>query len=278
MPSGFEHVYKEVEKFKAGAYCASSVKEEINTPFHSHDKGQFIYTVKGTLHIDTETNHYFLPVEHFIWVPKNVTHRMWSNNSSFRMFTIYFDSDGEQAQFFDNTGVYMVNDLLHQMIAFARQWEGHICENDFAAHKFLQGFKAVLPQVTKAGSLPLLAFVRPHNQRLLDVMEYMRLNMEHKPDLKNTAQKFGFSERSLSRLFKSEGISFIEYLQAVRVMRSMELLAEKNLNVNMVGLKVGYESLTAFSNIFMRFTGVRPTDYTKNLKSNPPSHTPATVS
>ena len=266
MPGGFEHVYSEVTKFTTGVYCASSGKETIDTPFHAHDKGQFIYTVKGTLHIYTASNHYFLPAEHFIWVPATVTHRMWTNNSSFRMFTMYFDNKDEEAGFFRQTGVYMVNNLMHEMIAFARQWDGHISEYDAAAYKFLQGFKAILPQLTKIGSLPLLGFVRARNERLLEVMQYLRTHIDEKLELSSVAQKFGFSERSLSRLFKSEGTSFIEYLQAVRVVRSMELLAEKNLNVNMVALRVGYESLTAFSNIFMRFTGVRPTDYLKSIR------------
>lgn len=266
MPSGFEHVFNEVAKFKTGVYCASSVKEEIDTPFHQHDKGQFVYTVKGTLHIYTENNHYFLPVAHFLWIPRNVVHRMWTNNSSFRMFTIYFDNQGEQAGFFDHTGVYVANELLHQMIVFARQWNGYIGKTDIAAYKFLQGFKAILPEAAETGRLPLLGFVRPHNDRLSEVMQYMRANMENKLELTGIARKYGLGERSLSRLFKSEGTSFVEYLQAIRVVRSMELLAEKKLNVNLVALKVGYESLTAFSNIFLRFTGVRPTDYIKNIR------------
>jgi quercetin dioxygenase-like cupin family protein len=48
-----------VQKFRAGIYCASSVKKEIYTPFHFHDEGQFIFTIKGTLHIQTESSHYF---------------------------------------------------------------------------------------------------------------------------------------------------------------------------------------------------------------------------
>ena len=265
MASRFDYVFSQVAKFQTGFYCASSIKEEIDTPFHSHDKGQFIYTVKGTLHIQTEVSHYFLPVGHFIWIPKNVVHRTWTNNSSFRMFTIYFDTQGDFSDYYDHTAVYMVNDLLKEMIGFARQWEGYLSDEEIAG-RFLQGFKAILPQVSQFAALPLLGFVRPRNERLLEIMQYMRSNIEHKLTLADTSKKFGFSERSLSRLFKLEGTSFIEYLQALRVVRSMELLAEKKLNVNLVASKVGYESVTAFSNIFTRFTGVRPADYIKNIK------------
>jgi transcriptional regulator GlxA family with amidase domain len=97
----------------------------------------------------------------------------------------------------------------------------------------------------------------------LKVMEYMQKNLENKLDAAMIAAKFGFSDRSLSRLFYAEGISFIEYMQSLRVVKSMELLAENNMNINMVAASVGYESITAFSNVFLRFTGLRPSEYIK---------------
>ncbi|WP_371416411.1 helix-turn-helix domain-containing protein [Pedobacter sp. L105] len=35
------------------------------------------------------------------------------------------------------------------------------------------------------------------------------------------------------------------------------------MNVNIVAAKVGYESPSTFSNVFMSFTGIRPTEYVK---------------
>ncbi len=263
MHSFFEDVSREVEKFKSGVYCSASERNEIDTPYHTHNKGQFIYAEKGTLNIFTNNHHYFLPVEHFIWIPKGVEHRIWTNNSQIMMFTVYFDNSDEASDFFKNTGVYMVNNLLHEMIVFARQWDGHINANNLPALKFMEGFKAILPQISSIGKLPLLGFVRPKNERLLTVMDYMQKNLENKLDATILAAKFGFSDRSLSRLFNAEGISFIEYLQSLRIVKSMELLAENNMNINMAAASVGYESVTAFSNIFLRFTGLRPSEYLK---------------
>lgn len=261
MTEGFEYVFAEVEKFKLGVFCASSLKEEIDTPFHKHDKGQLVYTVKGTLHINTEERQYFLPVDHCIWIPKNLVHRMWTNNTSFRMFTIYFDDEVEESGFYSNTSVFSVNVLMHEMIKMARGWNGYIAKNDAVKYKFLQGLKAILPEIAGFDHLPLLAFVNPVNERLVEVIAYIRANISTKLKLEEIANRFGFSSRSLSRLFSKEGISFIEYVQSARVVKSMELLSEKNHNVNMVALHVGYESITAFSNIFLRFTGIRPAEY-----------------
>lgn len=270
MHSFFDDVYPAVEKFEYGAYCSASEKNEIDTPMHTHNKGQFIYAQKGTLHIITEHHQYFLPVEHFIWIPQNTRHRVWTNNTHIMMFTIYFDTQHQQNDFYDETGVYVVNNLLHEMITFATQWHGHIDRHMPVAYPFLQALKAILPTLRTVAKLPLLGFVQAKNERLLKVMDYMRENINHKISLSLVAEKFGFSPRSLSRLFSVEGISFNAYLQSVRIVKSMELLAEKNMDVNTVSIFVGYESPASFSKVFKKFTGMLPSDYLKSPHKNLP--------
>lgn len=264
MHTPFELVFPEVEKFERGAYCSASERNEIDTPLHEHNKGQFIYAEKGTLHIETADSRYFLPVEHFLWIPSCTRHRIWTNNSQILMFTIYFDQENEVDPFFLQTGVYGVNKLLKEMILFARQWDGYIGENQLPAFRFVQALQSILPQVSALKAPPLLGMIQPKNDRLLTVMEFMRSHLSEKMELNVMARTFGFSTRSLSRLFASEGINFINYLQALRVFRAMELLEERNLTINQVALMVGYESASAFSNLFIKFTGLRPSEYLRH--------------
>ncbi|WP_183580498.1 helix-turn-helix domain-containing protein [Mucilaginibacter sp. X5P1] len=77
------------------------------------------------------------------------------------------------------------------------------------------------------------------------------------------SSKFSFNDRSLSRLFYAKGASFIEYLQYLRILKCTELLSENNMNINMVAVSAGYESVTTLSNIFLHFAGLRPSDYIK---------------
>jgi AraC-like DNA-binding protein len=265
MALPFDKVYHDVQRFRLGAYCSTSEKGGIATPFHMHNKGQFIYAEKGTLHIATEDRQYFLPVEHFIWIPRGVRHRMWTNNATVRMFTIYFDNQYTTDDFYHATGVYMVNNLLHEMIQFVLSWEGHVGKHDFSSYQFLMGLKAILPGLSKTRQLPLLGFIKPRDERLQEVIDYMRKHLDEKLELGQVAGKFGFSTRSLSRSFNMEGTSFIEYLQSLRIIQSMELLAEKDFSVGRIAAMVGYDSITAFSHTFMRFTGIRPSAYTKGL-------------
>ena len=266
MHTPFEPVFQAVEQFEAGAYCSASERSEIDTPFHAHSKSQFIYAEKGTLHIFTATGHFFLPVEHFVWIPRGTEHRIWTNSTHTMMFTIYFDSRDETDGFFTETGIYMVGRLLHELIGFARQWDGHVGPANGPGFKFLQAFQAILPQLSQLTKLPMLGFVRTKNERLRTVLDYLQANLAARLDAASVAARFGLSDRALSRLFHAEGLSFVVYLQSVRIIRAMELLAEKNMNVSLAALHVGYESVAAFSKVFRRFTGLRPKDYLLKYK------------
>lgn len=261
MHSYYQDVFPAVEAFQSGAFCTTSEQAEIDTPFHRHNKDQFVYAQKGTLRIETRTNQLFLPVEHFIWIPRDTEHRVWTNNTQIIMFTIYFDRDRLLSGFYDQIGVYPVTTMLHEMIAYASSWNGHIDQTQYGPFEFLQAFRAILPDLSAWRKPPMLGFVQATNKRLRSVMEYLRDHLEEKISLNDMADKFGFSERSLSRLFQKEGINFTQYLQAIRIVKAMELLSEKNLNIDTVSLLVGYESPSSFSNTFMRYTGIRPSEY-----------------
>ena len=264
MHSYYEDVQPAVEAFQSGAYCSTSEQAEINTPFHAHNKDQFVYAQKGTLQVQIRNSQLFLPVEHFIWIPRNTEHRMWTNNTQLLMFTIYFDRDQPSDPFYDCVGVHAVTKLLHEMIHYSKQWDGHIGKTKYGPYEFLQAFKAILPTIGLVNKPPMLGFIQVTDERLLAVMNYMRDHLNEIIILNDMADRFGFSPRSLSRLFQKEGINFTEYLQAIRIVKAMELLSEKKITIDAVSFLVGYESSSSFSNVFMRYTGMRPSEYIKN--------------
>ena len=76
------------------------------------------------------------------------------------------------------------------------------------------------------------------------------------------AARFGMSSRSLSRLFKEDmGISYIRFLRAIRIAKALELMSENNYSILEIAMRVGYNELSSFSNIFTRVTGIRPSIY-----------------
>jgi len=72
--------------------------------------------------------------------------------------------------------------------------------------------------------------------------------------------------RTLERQFKKEtGISLAKYIQMVRIIKSLELLSEGELNISEIAFRVGYSSAQSYSNVFMKLLGKRPSAYFEPL-------------
>lgn len=83
--------------------------------------------------------------------------------------------------------------------------------------------------------------------------------------LQETARHLEISESHLSRLFKEEtGLSFIQYLNAVRINKAAVMMKDSSKNINDIATGCGFPTPGYFSKIFKQFSGYTPTAY-RNL-------------
>jgi AraC-like DNA-binding protein len=76
----------------------------------------------------------------------------------------------------------------------------------------------------------------------------------------------GVSETALKSLFrKGLGMSWVHYLQSLRVRRAMELLQARGASVQGAAMDVGFESLSHFNATFRAFTGSSPKQHLRRL-------------
>lgn len=80
-------------------------------------------------------------------------------------------------------------------------------------------------------------------------------------------KKFKISEWRLRKITKNIfGSSIGQYLNNLRLEKSIQLLLETDLTVNEITVRIGYTSPTTFSNIFRNKTGYSPTTFRKKSK------------
>lgn len=257
-----KYYIKDVDTDKDSIYCHHDLMGELLVPTHKHLKGQMLYTEGGIVHVTTETKTYYLPARHFIWIPAGVLHSIHPNSENVMMRNLYFPVQKKEDAFYHLEGIYPINDLLLQMMLFTNRWNGNLKKGS-RNYEIAQAIKAILPEICSY-NLPLsLPF--PKDPRLKKIVAHLENNLDETILFADLSKKFGFSERSLYRLFIKElNMSFIQYFTIRRIIKSIELLLENKLTVNEVANAVGYNSVPTFSNTFYKILNQRPSEYLNN--------------
>jgi AraC family transcriptional regulator len=98
------------------------------------------------------------------------------------------------------------------------------------------------------------------------VREYLSAHLEQDVSLGELAAIVGLSSAHFSRAHKqATGLSPLQSLTAMRLERAKALLADPRLPVIQVALSCGYESPSAFAQVFRRETGMTPTNWRRRL-------------
>ena len=98
-------------------------------------------------------------------------------------------------------------------------------------------------------------------RRIVQAKLFIDNNYRDNIDLDNIADEAYFSKFHFIRLFKKiYGKTPHQYLMAVRIEKARQLLKANN-TVSETCYCVGFESLSSFSGLFKRITGVTPSDF-----------------
>ena len=80
--------------------------------------------------------------------------------------------------------------------------------------------------------------------------------------VKQLSDYFSMHRTLISKILKASlGITFSDYLLRLRIERSMELLENTDMSINMIGEAVGYINYITFKRAFVRYHGLSPREF-----------------
>tara|TARA_B110000977_G_scaffold116530_1_gene150519 strand:+ start:284 stop:1258 length:975 start_codon:yes stop_codon:yes gene_type:complete len=107
---------------------------------------------------------------------------------------------------------------------------------------------------------------------LSDLVAYLEENLREKVTAKDMARFAGTSESHLRRKFQEVyAESPMQYLQRIRVERSMEMLADPSRSMTDIAYDVGMGDSNYYSRIFRKINACSPTEYREKLGRDLPS-------
>lgn len=130
----------------------------------------------------------------------------------------------------------------------------------YSAQTLKEALDRVLPEIEPQDELY-------GNRGIVEQLRYILDKEYDKPwTLEQLAAEVNMNKTYMGRIFRdAEGMSVMNYLKAVRIMRAKELL-RKGMNVNETAQRVGIEDPSYFGRVFRQETGVSPLHYVRNAQ------------
>ncbi|MDJ1483246.1 helix-turn-helix transcriptional regulator [Cytophagaceae bacterium YF14B1] len=246
------------------AFVYHEILGRFHSDWHLHDRGQLVYAENGFIHLRIAEKQFLLPGWHAVWIPSNTLHEMWSHSPDLILHSIAFPPEILNLPVFEKMSVFAVSPLLREMIRYSEKW--HFLNDETNQERtFLQSIADILSGEMNHSHQTYLPATK--HEGLAQILRYIQHNLEEKINISFLAQHFGYSERSLTRLFSTHlGMPFSGYCKVARMLKALELIENGEDNVSQVALQVGYESLATFSNTFLEVCGQRPAHLIQDKK------------
>ncbi len=106
------------------------------------------------------------------------------------------------------------------------------------------------------------------SDRISVIQSYVKNNIQTKIQLSEVAGLVGLTEVSFCRYFKKvHNKTFVTFLNEFRIAMACQLLIEKEFTVSEIGYQCGFNSISLFHRLFVRFIKMTPLEYRNSYKS-----------
>lgn len=236
--------------------------EEINLQEHAHKKFQIIYTLSGTLHVETEGANYFVPEKHIAWIPENASHKLSSNSRQVSLIIFYVTLNVTPDDSKSRFSIYSTNAIIAENMKFIASKGKLITQKEQPdLYNFTLSFFNLLPQMSPGADVLLKTLVIPNDSRLHPILDYITEHIHEELNMEQIASQYNLSVRNLSRLFHTSGLHFSSYVNHLRITRAIELLTDGEYTVQEIAYRVGFNTPNNFNRVFKQITGKSPKAY-----------------
>lgn len=240
-------------------------------PLHMHISVEFVYINDGELRIDYPDCSFILSKGDFAVIFPYTIHGYTSITPvvdytyAISRPDIYGDFENILFQQHPSNPVIKSNDLPDDIPSLMCELVSlHNCDTKSSLIK-------VLVSLVIARTLPLL-HLKPNTEKFKSnltarALTYVTKHFKEDISLDTAATALGISRFEVSRLFPASiNITFIKYVNFLRIAYAKELLETTSFSVLDIALECGYGTLRTFNRVFKEYVGTTPLQYRSEKK------------
>jgi AraC-like DNA-binding protein len=236
------------------AYAFKRQTDEGWTPEHSHQRGQLVALTHGLLIVETESQRWMFPSGRCAWTPPNCLHAARSVGGAAGAMV---DLSPKMCHGLPKTPcTFNSSELLFAIVHRMVEWDLRAPLNPAKKHLIA----TLRDEIRQPDAQPLRLTI-PTDERLARVTDALLEDVADDRTLDAWADLAGMGRRTFMRAFSAQaGMSFGRWRQQGRLFAALEMLAQRK-SVTEVAIAVGYDSVSAFIEMFRTMLGTTPHTY-----------------
>ena len=228
--------------------------------FHAHDATQLIFASSGTFSGRVDSQVFSVPPGYGFLVSPRVGHSLICPSGEVEVRDVRFPD--EVLPCGTKSRLVKISPLARQIVEFLVQTPPNHWADQLVART-----GGILLAHLRSAPGPWLNCPLPQDRRLLRIARHLLDHPDDVMTLCEWAQIVGASTRTLGRLFPMEtGLTFLEWRSRAKLIDAVRRLESGN-SIQRISMDLGYESTSAFSQMFKRFAGTSPSRYLKLARS-----------
>ncbi len=232
------------------------------TPEHSHPRGQLVALTRGLLIVEIASERWMFPSQSCAWIPPNCLHAARSVGGAAGTMV---DLSPKTCRGLPKTAcMFRSSELLLAVLDRMVGWDLH--QPLTMAKKRL--IETLRDEIREPAEQPLRLTI-PREVSLARVASALLEDVSDGRTLDDWADVAGMARRTFMRAFSAQvGMSFGRWRQQARLFAALEMLARRK-SVTEVAIAVGYDSVSAFIEMFRTMLGSTPQTYFRSDRSWP---------
>ena len=261
-----------------GFYIEKHHLKKHQPNMHYHHAYELYYIIEGEREYFIDDTFFKVSKGDLVWVPANVLHRTAGKGAN--RYLLYFK--------YDCLNQYAQEPLLRELL----RGDAFVFHADAAVDSQINHlFKRILTEFEEqeqefssrretllVGYLLQLLFLLYSSENTYEantsedthasqIIKHINENYATISNMEEVANKFFISKYYLCHLFKkSIGVSFVSYLNTIRIKAACDILKTEELYLSEIAMRCGFNSTPYFCKVFKDEKGMSPSEYRKKFK------------
>jgi xylan 1,4-beta-xylosidase len=251
-----------------------------NEEYHYHKELELVFILKGNLSYFVNGQKYKLSEHDLFWVNSLDMHSVFSESEECLLLTlhlnqIFFDTYYEN---FSNS-YYQYNDSINDRNnPLYNSISQSLAKIMLSMIKFESDYKLKSMNYAIEIILILLNHFKSENSqnlnssfykqnRLANILKFIEINYNKELTLSSLSEEMHISPQYISKFFKDNlGIGFVDYINKLRITKSLNDLLEGNKSILDIALEHGFNDHKAYNRAFKKEFQMTATEYKKKNK------------